>query len=122
MIVTPVKTRRLAPGQATLESFLGDSIKDLNEGSIVTVTSKVVAILEGRVVPVGKIDKQSLVEQEADQFIPANLSKYGFSFTLVHNTLIPSSGIDESNGDGNYVLWPANPQTSANKIRAYLKK
>lgn len=122
MIVTAVKTAKVVPGKLTLEEFLDDSISDLAESSIVAVTSKVVAICEGRVVPVDKIDKQRLVENEADQFIPANLSKYGFSFTLLHNTLIPSSGIDESNGDGNYILWPAEPQTSANQIRAYLKK
>lgn len=121
MIVTAVKTAKVQPGKISLESLLDKSIRDLSEGSIVTVTSKVVALCENRVVRVGEVDKQKLVEQEADQFIPSNLSKYGFSFTLLHNTLIPSSGIDESNGDGNYVLWPSDPQASANRIRQYLK-
>lgn len=122
MIVTAIKTAKVMPGEADLEHFLDDSINNLAESSIVVVTSKVVAICENRVVPVGKIDKQKLVEREADQFIPAHQSKYGFSFTLLHNTLIPSSGIDESNGDGHFVLWPAEPQTSANQIREFLKK
>ncbi len=121
MIITPVKTRRIRPGQYSLEQFLDESIKKLADGSVVAITSKVVAICEGRVVPIGSVDKQKLVEQESDYFIPAELSKYEFSFTLLHNTLIPAAGIDESNGDGNYILWPKNPQNSANKIRLYLK-
>ena len=42
--------------------------------------------------------------------------------TLKNNILIPNAGIDESNGSGNYILWPANPQRSANQIRRYLGK
>ena len=32
------------------------------------------------------------------------------------------AGIDESNGDGNYVLWPKDLQNSANTIRDILLK
>ena len=39
---------------------------------------------------------------------------------MKHNLIIPSSGIDESNGDGYYILWPADPQKTANEIREYL--
>lgn len=121
MIVRPVKTNKVIPGKTKLKEFLDSSFTELEEGSIVAVTSKVVAICEGRTIPIGNIDKQTLVEQESDQFISANLSKYGFSFTLVHNTLIPSAGIDESNGNGHYILWPKDPQAAANKICRYLK-
>lgn len=36
--------------------------------------------------------------------------------------MIPSAGIDESNGNGYYILWPKNPQNTANLIREYLVK
>ena len=36
--------------------------------------------------------------------------------------MIPSAGIDESNGNGYYVLWPKDPQHSVNQIRKYLIK
>jgi len=36
--------------------------------------------------------------------------------------LIASAGIDESNGDGYYVLWPQDPQSSANIIREHMRK
>lgn len=122
MIVTPVKTAKILPGKQTLEEFLDVSLKEINNGSILAFSSKVIAICENRVVPIGSIDKQKLVEQESDYFIPAELSKYEFSFTILHNTLIPIAGIDESNGDGNYILWPKDPQASANRIREYLKQ
>ncbi len=35
---------------------------------------------------------------------------------------MPTAGIDESNADGAYVLWPFDPQKSANDIRAYLRE
>ena len=36
--------------------------------------------------------------------------------------MIASAGIDESNGNGYFVLWPKNPQESSNHIREYLIK
>ncbi len=94
----------------------------IKENSILVVTSKIIAIAEGRVVPIGKIEKKALVEKEADLFIPQEKNKYGFTITIKGSLLIPSAGIDESNGNGFYVLWPSNPQKWANKIRNYLKK
>lgn len=121
MIVTAIKTRKILPQKQSLEALLDESIEDLEENAVVAISSKIVAICEGRLIPIGSVDKQRLVEEESDQYIPANLSKYDFSFTLLHNTLIPIAGIDESNGGGNYILWPKNPRRSANEIRKYLK-
>jgi dihydrofolate synthase / folylpolyglutamate synthase len=39
-----------------------------------------------------------------------------------NNLIAPSAGIDESNGNGYYILWPENPQKTANEIRSYLIK
>jgi len=63
-----------------------------------------------------------LVAREADYYLPENLSKYGFSFTIIHNTLVPAAGVDLSNGNGNYVLWPLDPQKTVNEVRQYLRK
>lgn len=122
MKVTPLKTRRVEAGSGNIFGLLSEFIKEIKEGNIVAVTSKVVAICENRVVPIGSIDKDELVKQEADYYLPASLSKYDFSFTILHNTLVPLAGIDESNGNGNYVLWPKDPQKSADQIRLFLKK
>ncbi len=123
MIVKAVKTRIVKAGELDLLGFLDESIKDLKENTVVAVTSKVVGICEGRVIPIsGSVDRNELVRQEADFYLPASLSKYDFSFTITHGTLVPVSGIDESNGNGNYVLWPKNPPASANKIRTHLRQ
>lgn len=122
MIINAVKTRKVVAGSGSIFELLDESLAGLKEKSVVAVTSKVVAICEGRVVPIGKVKKDELIKQEADYYLPRTLSKYDFSFAISHNTLIPMAGIDESNGNGNYVLWPKDPQKSANQIRAYLKK
>jgi len=122
MIVKAIKTRKVTAGSGTLQQLLDESLNELQEGSIVAITSKVAAICEGRVVSTEKMDKKDLVAREADYYLPENLSKYGFSFTIIHNTLVPAAGVDLSNGNGNYVLWPLNPQKTVNEVRQYLRK
>jgi putative folate metabolism gamma-glutamate ligase len=122
MIVKVIKTRKVIAGSGTLEQLLDESLHELNEASVVAVTSKIVSICEGRIVPMDSVDKQALVEQEADLMIKNVKNMYGGNFTITKNTLMRSAGIDESNGDGNYILWPENPQKSAKDIREYLKK
>ncbi len=90
--------------------------------SIIAISSKVVAITEGMVVPKNGTDKEKLILDQADLYLDPSKSKYGHHFTIKHNTLIGSAGIDSSNGDDNYVLWPKNPQQSANSLRKTLAK
>lgn len=73
-------------------------------------------------VKIGKIDKYQLIKKEADYYLPKEESKYGYVLTIKDNFLIPTAGIDESNGNGYYILHPANSQKTANKIRRYLMK
>jgi len=120
--VAAVKTQKVLAGQSGLLKLLDKYLDEFKDGSVLAITSKVVALCENRVVPAGQADKKALVIQEADYYLPENLSKYGFSFTILHNTLVPAAGIDLSNGAGNYVLWPADPQKSANEVREYLAK
>jgi dihydrofolate synthase / folylpolyglutamate synthase len=121
MRITAIKTQTILANQLALNELLEQHVKKLKEKSVVAITSKIVALCEGRVVPVNGNDKQELVKQEADYYLPDYLSKYGISFTVTHHTLIPAAGIDESNGNGNYVLWPKDPEKSANEAREYLK-
>lgn len=123
MRVTAIKTRRVDVGSGDLESFLDESLKELNENSVLAITSKVAAICEERVVRISDdIDKKELIKQESNFFLPSELSKYDFSFTIVDRTLIPQAGIDESNGDGHYILWPRDLQKTCNDARAYLRE
>jgi F420-0:gamma-glutamyl ligase len=42
--------------------------------------------------------------------------------TIKNNLLVGAAGIDESNANGYFSLWPNDPQKSANAIRDYLTK
>jgi putative folate metabolism gamma-glutamate ligase len=95
----------------------------LHDGTVVAITSKIIAICQGRVVPIGTVEKQTLIAQEAEAFLPPDPSKkYRLTLTITHGLLIPTAGIDESNGDGFYVLWPHAPQQTANVLRAYVQQ
>lgn len=122
MRVTAIKTRLVELTNRDLFGLLSESIKNLEEKSVVAVTSKIAAITEGRVISIDQVDKQDLIKREAERFIPSNKNKYGVSLTIKNNILAANAGIDESNADGHYILWPENPQKSANSIRSHLKE
>ncbi|MBI2592454.1 coenzyme F420-0:L-glutamate ligase [Candidatus Saccharibacteria bacterium] len=122
MIVKTIKIHKIVAGGPTIFELLDKYLTALEEGSVVAIASKIVAICEGNVVAIGSIDKEELIKKESEHYLPGSLSKYGISFSITKNTLIPMAGIDESNGNGNYILWPKEPQQSANEIRQYLAK
>lgn len=117
-----IKTRALIPPQDNLYEVL-DKIKIIKDGDIVAITSKVLAIHQGRCVKVGTIEKNKLIRQEADAYFwpKKHFSLGKFIFTVKDNTLILSAGIDESNGDGYYILWPKNTNKFLKEIRDYLR-
>lgn len=120
MQVTALKTPRITPGSIELFTLLDDSIKELSERTVVAIASKIVALCENNVVPVGGVTKSELVAREANQYLPSFASQHGIQFTITDNTLIPTAGIDESNGANHYVLWPKNAQETANGVREHL--
>jgi len=120
MRVQAYQTDRLTSGARTITDVLDATLPELQEGSVVVVASKIVALCEGRTVPTASIDKDELIAREAQRYLPRRRSRYDVSFTIIHDMLVPTAGIDESNGNGNYVLWPADPQASANAIRVHL--
>jgi putative folate metabolism gamma-glutamate ligase len=122
MKVTALKTELITAGVAELLPLLERVLDDLEEGSVIAVTSKIVSLCENSVIPLDQIDKNELVVRESDLYLPASLSKYGHHFTITNNTLIPMAGVDESNGDGQYVLWPKDVQATANRVRAWAKQ
>lgn len=122
MKVTPIKTHKITTQDKSLTAILDRYILSLKERSVLAITSKIVSITEGRVVPIEDADKDKLIEQESQFYVPRSENPYNVSLTITRNTLVASSGVDESNGNGNYILWPRNPQKSANVIRRYLKK
>jgi putative folate metabolism gamma-glutamate ligase len=122
MIVTAIKTDRINPKSIDLLALLDSAITDMPEKSVLAITSKIVSLCEGNVMPLDAIAKEELVIQESDRYLPATLSRYGHHFTITRNTLIPMAGVDESNGGNNFILWPKDAQATANEVRAYLQK
>lgn len=120
MIITPIKTDKILAGKQSLVDLLDQYLLSFSEKSVLAITSKIVSLCEGRVIPIEGTTKEDLVEAESDYYLPATVSRYGYHFTITNHTLISMSGIDESNGNGDYILWPKDAQTTANEIRDYL--
>lgn len=122
MIVTPVKTDKIMPGFQTIEEVLDKYIDEIEDRSVIAITSKIISVCEGSLAPIKTTDKEQLIISESDLYLPAQMSRYGHHFSIVNDSLIAVAGIDESNGAGNYILWPKDPQKTANQIRQYLSK
>ncbi len=123
MLITPIKTRPLlAPKDSLTEALVASSLS-LRNGDIVALSSKVVSIHEGRTIPLEKVPKEQLVVQEANWYREApKSSRWRSRFTVACDVLVGSSGIDESNGHGHYILYPEDPFKSAKRWRRWLMK
>ncbi|MDB5183959.1 MAG: putative folate metabolism gamma-glutamate ligase [Candidatus Saccharibacteria bacterium] len=122
MNVEVIKTQAVRAAQLSLTDLLDESIQSLSDSSVVVITSKIVSLCENAVVPMDGGDREALIVQEADLYLPKTLSQYGHHFSVKYNTLIASAGIDESNGDGFFILWPRDPWKTAEDARVYLEK
>jgi len=120
MIVTPHKTPKVTIGSHKLHELLDAALPEIFEKSIIVVTSKIVAICEGRVAKIKDTNKKALIQQESEYYMPPEKNKYDICLTITNGMLVPTAGIDESNGNGYYVLWPKNPYASAKNIRTHL--
>lgn len=120
MIIKPIKTSKIVVGDTSITKILDEFVVSFQESSILAITSKIVSICQGRVVKTTEVNKKDLIYREAQLLFPPEKSKYNISITIKDNFLIPTAGIDESNGNGYFILWPNNPQQVANQLREYL--
>jgi len=114
----PVKTRILNPPQDDIFPVLDEYLTDVQEGDVILVSSKIVAISEGRTVRHGTVDKAELVASEADLLVPR--SYWPSPLTVTRSAFIGTSGIDESNSGEYLVLLPEDSFASAKQIHTYL--
>ncbi len=123
MIITPIKTDKLIPEKDNdIFEVLDKSLPEkINDSSVIAITSKIISITEGNVIKMDQTSKDELIEKESQFYLERNKNPYNVSLTITQNNLSASAGIDESNGNGYYILWPKDPYSSANRIRAYLK-
>lgn len=118
MKIIPIKTRIFRENESLLE-FIFRYVKRIPENSILVVTSKIVALSEGRVVEFkNKLEKIKLIKQESDFALK---TKYTW-LTIKDGMVMASAGIDESNAKGKLILLPKDSFKSADLIRKKLKK
>jgi putative folate metabolism gamma-glutamate ligase len=122
MKITAVKTSIVGDASKTIFEIIDESVTALKEGSIVAITSKIVSLCEGSFVDRDEIEfKDDLIISECDYYIPRPQQKHAIMITIKDSMLIATAGIDESNSNGYYVLWPKDAYKSANEIRSYLR-
>lgn len=119
MIVTPIQTKSIRVNEYSLPDLVDQYVRDFHEHEVLVITSKIVSLCEGAIAS-HDTPRDELVDKESDLSLTSQNNPYGFRITIKNNTLIASAGIDESNGDGNYILWPKDIQKSANQIRDHL--
>lgn len=120
MIVRTIKTDRITAGSHTLHQVLDAAIPSIDERSIVVVTSKIISLCEGSVVKVGDATKDELIRNHAQWYIDPATHPLGITLTITDHLLVPTAGIDESNANGYYILWPKNVHKTAQEIRMHL--
>lgn len=95
-----------------LLKILFAAIPQLQEKSVVCITSKIAALSEGSVVSIKdgtREEKHAVVAREADYYLPPDSSKYNLMLTIKHQVLAVNAGVDESNVSGVYALLPKDP-------------
>ena len=106
-----------------LVPFILKYIKKLPERSVLVVTSKIVALSEGRTVAIDpKIPhdkmREQIIRSESEYMLR---TKYTW-LTIKDGMVMSSAGIDESNADGKVILLPKNSFRAAAELRGALKK
>lgn len=120
MHITPFRTTLLTPPQDDLFKAIQGSDFAPQERDVVVVSSKVVAIHEGRCVRAADVDKEALVAEEADVYVKRADSRW--RICLKHGTFLAGAGIDESNADEHLILLPENPQASAKALHTFFRE
>lgn len=115
MKIKTIKTRIFKEGE-DLIAFILHYLKSIPDGSILVVTSKIVALAEGRTAD--PAIKEGLIKSESDFSIR---TKYVW-LTLKDGMAMANAGIDESNARGKLILLPRDSYQTAFRLRNKLLK
>ncbi|MFZ1987775.1 MAG: coenzyme F420-0:L-glutamate ligase [Minisyncoccia bacterium] len=118
MLIRPIKTSVFKEGD-DLVGFIRKHVPKLKEDTVLVITSKIVALAEGRTaIKKDEQTKKKLIHQESDIALK---TKYSW-LTIRAGVLMSVAGIDESNGNGKFILLPKDSFRSAAKLRTILQK
>jgi dihydrofolate synthase / folylpolyglutamate synthase len=123
MKVTAYKTHKIDIGE-DLFKVLDTYLPELKENSVVAIASKILAFCQKDIIKKEPgLEKIDLIPQETDYYLGDEYPMpYGQKISIKNHTLTASGGIDESNANGYFILWPKNVQTATNKIWEYLRE
>jgi len=110
-----IRTRLFQEGE-NLEHFIFEHIPHLKDGSILVVTSKIVALAERRTAT--PEEKVKIIKKESEWAVP---TKYVW-LTIKDGMFMAAAGIDESNARGKLVLLPKDSFKAAARLRTNLLK
>ncbi|MFQ5871236.1 MAG: coenzyme F420-0:L-glutamate ligase [Candidatus Geothermarchaeales archaeon] len=135
METVQVRTRLVVPGDdvaSLILSSLKDSGIQLQDGDILAVTDKIVAVAEGRLRDLGKVTASKEAFRLADQYAlepsfvqlvldEADRILGGVEralLTVKDGFLLANAGVDHKNAPpGHAVLWPSDASSSAKELR-----
>jgi coenzyme F420-0:L-glutamate ligase len=118
MLVKAIKTRIFKQDE-NLVQFVVEHSEKIPDKSILVVTSKIVALSEGRVVEFkDKAAKAKLIKEESEMAIATK----EVWMTIKDGMILASAGIDESNANGRMILLPKDSFKSADILRKKLMK
>ena len=114
-----IKTPIIQAG-ADIEQVLIDNLPPLAERTVVVIASKLLSTCQNRFVSLD-VDKTMLVRQEADRYLDESYSQFSLMFTIKNGILTVDAGIDQSNSNGQYILWPHSLQETCNQVWSFLR-
>lgn len=118
MEIKAIRTRIFREHEDLLR-FVLKYVKKVPEKSVLVITSKIVALSEGRTeIFKSKAQKIKLIKKESSFTLN---TKYTW-LTIKDGMVMASAGIDESNADGKLILLPKDSFHSADLIRKKLKQ
>lgn len=121
MQVEAIYTHRIKCGEALERTLDRYASKLLREEVVLAITSKIISICQKQVVHKTACSKEELIKKEADAIVDVDCNLCGIYLTIKDDILIPSAGIDESNGDEVYILYPKDVQKTAISVWNYLR-
>lgn len=115
MNVIPVRTRVFREGE-DLVAFIVRYVPRLREGAVLAITSKIVALSEGRTARME--DKAKVIRAESEW---AMRTKYVW-LAEKDGMLLANAGVDESNADGKLILLPEDSFKAAKHLLEALRR
>lgn len=123
MNIQAILTKRVEVGDDLYEVLKQSLPEGIQERSVLCISSKLVALCEGSVVLKRDVEKDELVIQEADYYLPRSFTPGSHVIhTVVDGVVMASSGVDASNSGDHYVLLPRDSYQSAKDVWQWVKE